>query len=563
MSYHPPTRFSLLRFSIIAAVTAPAFVACTSAADDALMGHWRLRDDARDASPNAWHAQPRDVVWTSLGAAFNGRSAWLEVPASPALRLGTNDFTLSLWLHLDATLDDSPGDLATQFDPATRHGFNLTIQHQSGTCSSMANTRNLCFGLDAGTEPRWTDCGRPGNNRMVYALAVFQGALYAGTWEPGAGEAGRVYRYAGGTNWLDCGAPDRCNAVSALAVFHGELYAGVASYSGAGSQLEPSVNTHPGGRVYRYAGGQRWVDCGRLGDAEMVWGMTVFRGRLHATALDTPPKHLTTPRQGLYCYDGGTNWTWCGNPGGRLAAITVANGHLFASGYNGGALGGVFRYEGGTNWSNWGAPPNVDQTYSFASHRGTMHTGTWREGKVFRYLGPNQWEDTGRLGDELEVMGLAMFNGKLYGGTLPLAQVYRLDATGWTPTGRLDFSDVVYRRAWSMAVYQGRLYCGTLPSGRVHALDAGVAVSHDAELPPGWRHLVAMRRGNRLSLFVDGKRVAESARFDPARFNLTANAPLRLGFGEHDYLHGRLREIRLYGRALSDREVQRRFRSSP
>ena len=525
-----------------------------------MTGHWRLAGDARDQSPHALHAQPHDVTWgVKAGAEFNGRSAWLEVPASPVLRLGTHDFTVSLWLHLDQTLDDSPGDLVTLFDPTTRNGFNLTVQHQAGACSSMANTRNLFFGLDAGTEPRWTDCGRPGHNQMVYALAVFNGALYAGTWEPGVGETGRVYRYAGGTNWVDCGAPDRCNAVAALAVFNGALYAGVASYSGAGSRLAPSPNTAPGGRVYRFAGGQRWVDCGRLGDAELVWGMAVFQGRLFATTMDIPPKHLTTPQQGLYRYEGGTNWTWCGNPGGRVAAVTAANGHLFASGYNGGALGGVFRYEGGTNWSNWGAPPSVDQTYSFAFHRGAMHTGTWKEAKVFRYLGPNQWEDTGRLGYELEVMGLAMFNGKLYGGTLPLAQVYRHDETGWTLTGRLDFSDVEYRRAWSMAVYQGRLYCGTLPSGRVHALEAGVAVSHDYELAPGWRHVVAMRARHRLKLFVDGKRVAESAPFDPSRFDLASGAPLEIGFGEHDYWHGGLRDVRLFARALTDREVNRLF----
>ena len=47
--------------------------------------------------------------------------------------------------------------------------------------------------------------------------------------------------------------------------------------------------------------------------------------------------------------------------------------------------------------------PCGDQTYSFAVHRGVMHTGTSKEAKVFRYLGPNQWEDTGRLGSELEV----------------------------------------------------------------------------------------------------------------------------------------------------------------
>lgn len=179
---------------------------------------------------------------------------------------------------------------------------------------------------------------------------------------------------------------------------------------------------------------------------------------------------------------------------------------------------------------------------------------------MFRYLGPNQWEDTGRLGDELEVMGLSHFNGKLYGGTLPLAQVYRLDDGGWTLTGRLDFSDVKYRRAWSMAVFQGRLYCGTLPAGHVHALDAGAAVSYDSELAPGWRHVAAMRAGNRLKLFVDGKRVAESPPFEAARFNLTANAPLKIGFGEHDYFHGRLRDVRLYGRALSETEIDRGFR---
>jgi len=30
---------------------------------------------------------------------------------------------------------------------------------------------------------------------------------------------------------------------------------------------------------------------------------------------------------------------------------------------------------------------------------------------------------------------------------------------------------------------------------------------------------------------------------------------------EHDYFRGRLREVRLYGRALNDREVQRLFRA--
>lgn len=145
---------------------------------------------------------------------------------------------------------------------------------------------------------------------------------------------------------------------------------------------------------------------------------------------------------------------------------------------------------------------------------------------------------------------------------MPLAQVYRLDDAGWTLTGRLDVSEVEYRQAWSMAEHQGRLYCGTLPGGRVHALDAGVAVSHDFELAPGWRHVVAMRAGNCLRLFVDGNRVAESSPFDPARFDLAAGVPLKIGLGEHDYFHGQRREVRLYQHALDDGEMKRLFRES-
>ena len=202
MSRHHATR-------ILAAIVLTcnfAAVPSSRVAGDSVIGHWPLDRDTHDASPHALPTLSHDVAWGSLaGAVFNGRSAFLEVPAATALRLGTNDFTVALWVKLDAALDDSPGDLVTLFDAAARNGFNLTVQHQSGTCSSMANTRNLFFGLDAGTEPRWADRGRPGNSLMVYALTVFNGALYAGTFEHGAQEAGHVYRYAGGTNWVGCG----------------------------------------------------------------------------------------------------------------------------------------------------------------------------------------------------------------------------------------------------------------------------------------------------------------------------------------------------------------------
>jgi hypothetical protein len=154
-------------------------------------------------------------------------------------------------------------------------------------------------------------------------------------------------------------------------------------------------------------------------------------------------------------------------------------------------------------------------------------------------------------------MAMMVYNGKLYAGTLPLAEVYRYEGgTTWTRTGQLDTTpDVTYRRVWSMAVYQGKLFGGTLPSGHVYSLEAGKNVTYDHELRPGWRHLAAVRQGDRLKLYVDGAPVATSTPFNPADYDLSNGRPLRIGFGPHDHFNGRLRDLRLYNRALTDAEV--------
>jgi hypothetical protein len=135
--------------------------------------------------------------------------------------------------------------------------------------------------------------------------------------------------------------------------------------------------------------------------------------------------------------------------------------------------------------------------------------------------------------------------------------VYRYDGRQvWTRVGQLDRTpDVKYRRVWTMAQYQGRLFCSTLPSGRVHSLEAGRCVTYDRELLPGWRHVAAVRDGGRLRLYVDGKRVAESAPFDASKFDLSNDRPLLIGAGAGDRFRGRLADVYLYGRALAVEEV--------
>ena len=224
------------------------------AEDRGLIGHWRFSGDANDASGRGNHGRAFAVDLTAPGpdgrpdgaARFDGKSSYVEVPASPALDLGKGDFTLAVWAHTEESLDDVLGDLVSKYDPAARRGLNWCIKSGAGMTNSQANDRNVHFGIDAGTEPVWSDRGRPGNAVYVMAMAVHDGKLFVGTCEAGPGEAGHVYRYDGGSRWVDCGSPDRCNAVTSLAAFGGKLYAGTGRYRLAGSALARIDEREPG-----------------------------------------------------------------------------------------------------------------------------------------------------------------------------------------------------------------------------------------------------------------------------------------------------------------------------
>ena len=537
---------------------------------EGLAGHWALVRDVENGVASGSRVENRGVrILDGEGAQFDGRGACVQVRES-AFRPGVGPFSVAAWVHTEAVLGDAVGDIVSQFNAQTRTGFHLGVQCFAGVTSAQANDRHVYFGVDAGTEAAWEDCGRPGEAVFVCALAVCEGDLYAGTFETGAGQAGHVYRYAGDGAWADCGSPDPCNAVTSLAVFEGRLYAGVSHYRAAGSSLSESENLHPGGRIYRYEGGKAWVDCGKLGasggtaqtaaysdylqrfvgwkpeEVDAIHGLAVYEGQLYAI----PMYH-----QGVYRYEGGTRWVDCGGPGVRTMSLGVFNGHLYAAGNEGNKRGGVYRYDGGTAWTRTGDQPGVDQIYSFAIYEGQMYVGTWLDARVFRYDGGEVWTDCGKLGEELEVMGMAVYNGKLYAGSLPLAEVYHYDGgTTWVRTGRLDMTpDVKYRRAWSMAVYQGKLFCGTLPSGHVYSLQAGACATWDFARKPGWRHVAEVREGKQVRLYVDGREVgrAEAA----AVCDLTGDTPLRIGAGANDFFNGKMRDVRVYNRALAAEEV--------
>ncbi|MBL8828983.1 MAG: dienelactone hydrolase family protein [Planctomycetaceae bacterium] len=521
-----------------------------------LLGHWQLKRDGHDSSPHARHATvvQNTFVADSLPsgkqdvAQFTGRSAHLEVPAKLAPRLGQRDFSVALWINSPEKLDDLPGDLLSQFDPHSRRGWQLSLKTNAGVTFNQANVRHLQFGIDQNRSQPWIDCGRPGEALLAFGLAVHEGALYAGTCEPGRDQRGRVYRYAGGQRWLDTGAPEGSNAVTALAVHNGRLYAGTGKYRVAGSALSESENLTLGGKLFRYEGSQRWTNCGQLPGAEAVGGLIEYRGRLYASSLYKPA--------GFFRYEQDQTWTDCGVPDEkRVEALCVFDGYLYASSYDGGR---VYRFDG-ERWTDCGALGDNTQTYAFAVYQWRLHVGTWPSGRVYRFEDVDRWTDCGRLGEELEVMGMLVHNGRLLAGTLPLAQVYDYDgAAQWRLLTQLDATpDVKYRRAWTMAEHDGLLFCSTLPSGRIHAFEAGRSVAWERTFPTGWQHIVATRRGGQLQLFVNGQQVANSASFASSDYDLDVDAPLYIGRGMNDTFCGRMADVRLYDRALTLAEIQR------
>jgi hypothetical protein len=430
---------------------------------------------------------------------------------------------------------------------------------------------------NAGTDA-WKDCGRPGGKtNCTDALTVFDGHLYVGTVDaPDPADWAHVFRYQGDKNWEDCGrvGDRRSRGVYAMIVHDGALYAATAGPHGG---LHANAPDEDFGRVYRYAGGKKWEDIGQPGDHYRINSLASFRGKLYALSINT----YGATGGGVYVYEGGQKWSQCGDFG-RPHTSGVHDGKLYAAF----PQGKVFAYDGKT-WEDLGNPigstADCDQIHSNGVYHGELYFGTWPFGKV-AVRRNDKWIDVGRLGDATEIVGLSVYNGSLYGGSIPRAEVFRFDGPEkWSSVGRLfnpkGFEPVPvgshatevqdWSRASSLTVYDGKLFSSTATCyraqispptghddirGKVFCLQAGAAVSSDRDMGAGWKHIAAVRKGNSLSLFVDGKLVARTDSGQPV-IDATCSAPLQIGFGSQSYFHGNIREVRLYDRAISEADI--------
>ena len=555
-------------------------LADADAAEPGLVGHWKLQGDCRDYSGHGNHGINHDVDLKS--GAFDGARAYIEIPASDSLKLGTGDFTFCARIYTEEQLDDIVGDVLDMYDPALRRGITLSVNSSAGGFQSQGTDRHVYFGIDNARTSDWQDCGRPSaaSNYVSESMTVYKGKLYAATTGGKEEKDWRhVYRYEGGQDWTDCGqvGDGKTQGVGPLIVHNGDLYAVTWTVD----WTRVTKGGYDPGRVFRYLGGTKWEDCGQPSDSRTLNCVASYRGKLF---VGGGPETW-----GVFTQDGANQWTPSkvfDKEGPRRCfphSMAVFNGKLF-TGYP-----VVYAFDG-QQWKYAGQPINdgVDglQLYCFVAHQGKLCVGSWPKGKVAVYQGGEDWQEIGRVGEDgTEVNGLVVYNGKLYGGSLPRAEVCRYDGDskwtslkrfyspdGWQPglpgnSNRQQVNEWV--RLTSLTIYDGKLFASTGSCtssvqdapidvrGKVFSMDAGKCASYDDDLGPGWKHLVAMRQGGRLKLFVDGKLVAQSTSFDPAEYDVSTDRPLRIGMGQTDYFAGKMADVRMYNRALADAEIQK------
>lgn len=391
----------------------------------------------------------------------------IEIPDHPALRLGSSDFSLTAWVRPETPVTGAMGDLISKFDPALRCGWVLTVSGSSPAYSGMSDARHIHFGIDDGFVGEWTDCGKPWpSNSLVSTLTAFQGRLYAGITDAARPrDAAHVFRWAGGRRWIDCGRlgsdPGHLSVMSML-VHNGHLYAGTGVWDwtrASGVDFNPAR-----AQIFRYEGGRTWRDLGLVSPSIRVLCMASFNGHLYA---------------GLDRVGGGSvvrrvkdRWEDCGALNGdNVENLCAHDGVLYANTHQ-----KIYRRTSAGAWTLIGDQPHgITQIHATQIYGGHLYLGTWPQGYVLRLEKNGAWTNTGRLGLPEgmalinEINDLTVYNGKLYAGVIPKAQVWRYESDGhWTLLQRLanrpDWSEdkvSSWGRVPCLSVFQGRLFAAT------------------------------------------------------------------------------------------------------
>jgi hypothetical protein len=321
-------------------------------------------------------------------------------------------------------------------------------------------------------------------NSAITALEVFQGQLYAGTFNQNTG--GQVWRLGTKGQWskvMDAGfgfGPGN-PAVIDLAIFAGQLYAGTG------------WNGIPG-QVWRTADGRNWQAVTKDGFGQAgntaVTNFVLFNNMLYAGT-----GHASGGSVQIWRSSSGRSGSWQqvapdgpGSNGGNVTGFAVYKNVLYAAvesaimatpeGYVG-PPAQVWRSINGSDWMTVTADGFGDQNNispgGFAQLNGYLYLGTLNQAtgaQIWRTSDGLHWTKVmgNGFGDlnNIKIESLFVYNNQLYAATNNPSrglQVWRsADGRNWLPVLVNGFGDSAnLSTVWSSAtvLYQGQAYIGT------------------------------------------------------------------------------------------------------
>src|SRR5262245_25795786 len=113
------------------------------AADDGLIGYWKLQGDCQDYSGAKNDGHSRNVDLSTSG--FNGRDSYIEIDGTKSSPIGDGDFSITANVYTDKDLRGAYGSLVSKFDSKRRRGFDLSLCTNSSGYNGQSNVRQLVW----------------------------------------------------------------------------------------------------------------------------------------------------------------------------------------------------------------------------------------------------------------------------------------------------------------------------------------------------------------------------------------------------------------------------------
>ncbi len=219
-----------------------------------------------------------------------------------------------------------------------------------------------------------------------------------------------------------------------------------------------------------------WRQEGRPGNAILAFGLTVHRGELHVSTVESGEN----PTGKVYRYQEPGKWTSLGSPDGAnaVSALATFGGELYAGTgkyrLGGSALaesenstlgGKVYRYVSPDQWELVGQLPNTEAISSLAEYDGKLYaTSLYRPAGFFRYEGGSEWTSL-PVPEGHRVNALGVYGGGLFATSYDDGHVFRFDGKEWANLGVVD-KDITQN--YSFATWGDALHTSTWPTGKVY-----------------------------------------------------------------------------------------------